>query len=180
MSLWWKTCGLYSIHSWSNMNTPKKTTIATGSHQLLVNFSLAACESLRMMLQQSDGFSAAEVLEIKVRSFPVGCRGPVGCLKKTAHLFGDKRYFHPLSPNYISPFLTRWKFSHLIWPDLQETFRKFDEDGSGDIDVCELSDMLRFQGHAASIDEATWTWRKTGKWRNNQFQGKQTWIYTQI
>eukprot|EP00435_Cladocopium_sp_Y103_P047999 s549_g14.t1 len=52
-----------------------------------------------MMLQQSDGFSAAEVQEIK------------------------------------------------------ETFRKFDEDGSGDIDVCELSDMLRFQGHAASIDE---------------------------
>eukprot|EP00434_Breviolum_minutum_P026667 symbB.v1.2.023570.t1/scaffold2166.1/size87221/3 len=52
-----------------------------------------------MMLQQSDGFSAAEVLEIK------------------------------------------------------ETFKKFDEDGSGDIDVCELSDMLRFQGHAAGIDE---------------------------
>ena len=34
------------------------------------------------------------------------------------------------------------------------TFKKFDEDGSGDIDVCELSDMLRFQGHHTSIDEA--------------------------
>ena len=36
---------------------------------------------------------------------------------------------------------------------LQATFKKFDEDGSGDIDVCELSDMLRFQGHYTSIDE---------------------------
>lgn len=55
---------------------------------------------LRMMLQQSDGFSSAEIQEVK------------------------------------------------------ETFKKFDEDSSGDIDVCELSDMLRFQGHAASMDEA--------------------------
>eukprot|EP00913_Durusdinium_trenchii_P028541 g26769.t1 len=53
-----------------------------------------------MMLQQSDGFSSAEIQEIK------------------------------------------------------DTFKKFDEDGSGDIDVCELRDMLRFQGHAASMDEA--------------------------
>ncbi|CAK9039838.1 unnamed protein product, partial [Durusdinium trenchii] len=52
-----------------------------------------------MMLQQSDGFSSAEIQEIK------------------------------------------------------DTFKKFDEDGSGDIDVCELRDMLRFQGHAASMDE---------------------------
>ena len=157
---------------------------------------------LRMMLQQSDGFSAAEVLEIKVISHPAriffrcwfcfvtfcGVQG-VGrmiettrSLKENSRLFGDKGYSHPHFPPptvYHSFWTTnycRWNFSHwhLIWPDLQETFKKFDEDGSGDIDVCELSDMLRFQGHAAGIDEATTELgRKQGQWRNNLFQGKQ-------
>eukprot|EP00930_Biecheleria_cincta_P046467 TRINITY_DN32047_c0_g1_i1.p1 TRINITY_DN32047_c0_g1~~TRINITY_DN32047_c0_g1_i1.p1 ORF type:complete len:836 (-),score=226.63 TRINITY_DN32047_c0_g1_i1:35-2542(-) len=33
------------------------------------------------------------------------------------------------------------------------TFNKFDDDGSGDIDVIELGDMLRHLGHAAAMDE---------------------------
>ena len=45
-------------------------------------------------------------------------------------------------------------FSSAEIQEVKETFKKFDEDSSGDIDVCELSDMLRFQGHAASMDEA--------------------------
>lgn len=118
----------------------------------------------------------------------VGCKGSVGCLKqleawKKQQIFWRQRLLSsPLSPPptvYHSFWTTnycRWNFSHwhLIWPDLQETFKKFDEDGSGDIDVCELSDMLRFQGHAAGIDEATTELGgKQGQWRNNLFQGKQ-------
>ena len=73
---------------------------------------------LRMMLQQSDGFSAAEVLEIKVISHPAriffrcwfcfvtfcGVQG-VGrmiettrSLKENSRLFGDKGYSHPHFP----------------------------------------------------------------------------------
>ncbi|CAE7529009.1 CABP1 [Symbiodinium sp. CCMP2592] len=44
-------------------------------------------------------------------------------------------------------------FSRAEIQEIKATFKKFDEDGSGDIDVCELSDMLRFQGHHTSIDE---------------------------
>jgi len=44
-------------------------------------------------------------------------------------------------------------FSKAEIQEIKATFKKFDEDGSGDIDVCELSDMLRFQGHHTSIDE---------------------------
>ncbi|CAE7393785.1 CML12 [Symbiodinium pilosum] len=44
-------------------------------------------------------------------------------------------------------------FSKAEIQEIKATFKKFDEDGSGDIDVCELSDMLRFQGHYTSIDE---------------------------
>ncbi|CAJ1430078.1 unnamed protein product, partial [Effrenium voratum] len=44
-------------------------------------------------------------------------------------------------------------FSQQEMQEIKATFKKFDEDTSGDIDVCELAEMLRFQGHAASIDE---------------------------
>jgi len=44
-------------------------------------------------------------------------------------------------------------FSEEEIAEIQDTFEKFDEDGSGDIDVIELSDMLRHLGHMAIIEE---------------------------
>ena len=84
------------------------------------------------MLQQSDGFSKAEIQEIKV-----GVRLP-----------GRVRIFACGISFAACPYAAATY-------SVQATFKKFDEDGSGDIDVCELSDMLRFQGHHTSIDEAT-------------------------
>lgn len=45
-------------------------------------------------------------------------------------------------------------FSKAEVQDILTTFAKFDEDGSGDIDVLELIDMLRWMGHSTSVLEA--------------------------
>eukprot|EP00930_Biecheleria_cincta_P005706 TRINITY_DN10663_c0_g1_i3.p1 TRINITY_DN10663_c0_g1~~TRINITY_DN10663_c0_g1_i3.p1 ORF type:complete len:434 (+),score=79.95 TRINITY_DN10663_c0_g1_i3:368-1669(+) len=45
-------------------------------------------------------------------------------------------------------------FSKAEVQEILTTFAKFDEDGSGDIDVLELADLLRYMGHNTGVDEA--------------------------